>query len=177
MSVFFKRLRPSAIIPTRKTEGAAAFDLCVDIVGTLLLRPGSVFKIPTGIAMEMPTGLMGLIRPRSSWAVRGFDTIRPPIDADYRGEIHIIAVNVGNEELLIRSGDRIAQLCLSVVLTPLAMEVDKLTETKRGEGGFGSTGQGTDPNADTAVMELSCPHGFVDGMCLQCESRPVPRRG
>ena len=178
MSVFFKRLRPSAVVPERKTKGAAAFDMCADVQGVLCLRPGDVFKIPTGIAMEMPSGLMGLIRPRSSWAVRGFDTIRPPIDSDYRGEIHIIGVNLGREELLIRAGDRIAQLCLSVVLTPLSMEVDKLTETKRGEGGFGSTGQGSvDPNADTAVMDVSCLHGFVDGMCLQCESRPVPRRG
>lgn len=175
MTIFFKRLRPTATPPERKSDGACAFDLCVDIPGTLRLSPGDVFKIPTGIALEMPQGIMCVIRPRSSWALRGFDTIRPPIDSDYRGECNIIGINVGKEDLLIRGGDRIAQLHFSLAIANV-MVVDvgekELTKTKRGEGAFGSTGQTPDPSEATAVMDLACPHGFIDGMCLECSVKP-----
>jgi dUTP pyrophosphatase len=175
MTIFFKRLRPTAVAPERKSDGACAFDLCVDIPGVLRLCPGDVFKIPTGIAVEMPEGIMCVIRPRSSWAIRGFDTIRPPIDSDYRGECNIIGVNVGREDLLIRGGDRIAQLHFSFALCSAVMFVDvgeqELKTTKRGDGAFGSTGQTADPSEATAVMDLACPHGFIDGMCLECSAK------
>jgi dUTP pyrophosphatase len=174
MTIFFKRLRPTAVAPERKSDGACAFDLCVDIPGVLRLCPGDVFKIPTGIALEMPQGIMCVIRPRSSWAIRGFDTIRPPIDSDYRGECNIIGINVGREELLIRGGDRIAQLHFSLAVCNVMLvdvEDGDLKATKRGDGAFGSTGQTPDPAAETAVMDLACPHGFIDGMCLECASK------
>jgi dUTP pyrophosphatase len=109
----------------------------------LILRPGDRQAVPTGLAMAIPPGFEGQVRPRSGLALRhGISGVNSPgtIDADYRGEVHVILINHGSEDFVVRRGDRIAQLLIAPVVQATWREVENLDDTARGTGGFGSTG-------------------------------------
>ena len=134
-------------LPAYETAHAAGMDLraAVPEDEPLILRPGSRFAVPTGLAFALPAGFEGQVRPRSGLALKaGVTCLNTPgtIDADYRGEVKVILINLGEEDLTIRRGDRIAQLVVAPVVQARWTEVDSLDETARGAGGFGSTGQG-----------------------------------
>jgi len=134
-------------LPAYETAQAAGMDLraAVPEDEPLTLRPGSRFAVPTGLAFALPAGFEGQVRPRSGLAIKsGVTCLNTPgtIDADYRGEVKVILINLGEEDLVIRRGDRIAQLVVAPVVQAVWQEVDSLDETARGAGGFGSTGHG-----------------------------------
>ena len=109
----------------------------------LILRPGDRAAVPTGLAIALPQGFEAQVRPRSGLALRaGVVPLNTPgtIDADYRGEVTVILINHGAEDLVIRRGDRIAQLIIATVIRAAWSEVESLDDTARGAGGFGSTG-------------------------------------
>ncbi len=138
------RLRPSARLPARASEGAAGLDLCADLDAPVSLAPGAFALVPTGIAIALPPGHEGQVRPRSGLAAKhGVTVLNAPgtIDEDYRGEVKVILVNHGREPFVVASGERIAQLVVAKVERPRVVEVDSLDATARGEGGFGSTGR------------------------------------
>jgi dUTP pyrophosphatase len=140
-----KRLRPSAVqleLPAYMTEGAAGVDLFADIESDVQLAPMARLLIPTGIAIALPAGVEAQIRPRSGLALKhGFALVNSPgtIDSDYRGEIQIIAINLGSEPIVIQRGQRIAQMVLQRVLRAQWQEVDELPASTRQDGGFGHT--------------------------------------
>jgi dUTP pyrophosphatase len=132
-------------LPAYQSAGASGLDLCAAIPegNTVVIAPGRNAAIPTGLALALPTGTEGQIRPRSGLAGRhGITVLNAPgtIDADYRGEIHVILVNLGTEPFAIRRGMRVAQLVIVPVIQATLVEVDSLDDTMRGSGGFGSTG-------------------------------------
>ena len=132
-------------LPAYETAHAAGMDLraATSADDPLMLRPGERAAVPTGLAMAIPPGYEGQVRPRSGFALRsGVTCLNTPgtIDADYRGEVKVILVNLGEEAVTIRRGDRIAQLIIAPVTQMALVETDVLDETGRGEGGFGSTG-------------------------------------
>jgi dUTP diphosphatase len=136
---------PDLPLPAYETAQAAGMDLraAVPQDEPLILRPGSRFPVPTGLAFALPEGYEAQVRPRSGLAARhGVTCLNTPgtIDADYRGEVMVILVNLGEEDVVIRRGDRIAQLVIAPVVQARWTEVANLDETARGEGGFGSTG-------------------------------------
>jgi len=120
-------------------------DLLADLERETVLAPGERMLVPTGIAVAIPEGVEGQVRPRSGLAVRdGITCLNSPgtIDSDYRGEIQVLLVNFGREPVVLRRGDRIAQLVFSPVLRATLRETERLDETPRGARGFGHTGQG-----------------------------------
>jgi len=132
-------------LPAYETAHAAGMDLraAVPADAPVTLRPGDRHAVPTGLAMAIPPGFEGQVRPRSGLALRhGVTSVNSPgtIDADYRGEVHVILINHGSEAFVVRRGDRIAQLLISPVSRATWREVESLDETARGDGGFGSTG-------------------------------------
>ena len=132
-------------LPDYQTAGAAGLDLLAAIPDTkpLKLRPGGRALVPTGIAIALPAGYEGQVRPRSGLATRhGLIILNAPgtIDADYRGEIQVALANLGNEDVTITRGMRIAQLVIAPVARAQIVQVASLDETVRGSGGFGSTG-------------------------------------
>lgn len=131
-------------LPAYETAGAAGLDLRAALPdGPLRLEPGERLLVPTGLVLELPVGTEGQVRPRSGLALRhGVTLLNTPgtVDADYRGEVGVILINHGREAFTIRHGDRIAQLVVAAVLQAEIIEVDELSETRRGSGGFGSTG-------------------------------------
>ena len=132
-------------LPDYQTAGAAGLDLFAAIPDTkpLTLRPGGRALVPTGIAIALPAGYEGQVRPRSGLATRhGLTILNAPgtIDADYRGEIQVVLANLGNEDVTITRGMRIAQLVIAPVARAQIVEVASLDETVLGSGGFGSTG-------------------------------------
>ena len=132
-------------LPAYETPGAAGMDLraAVDEDQPVVLRPGARVAVPTGLAIALPPGHEAQVRPRSGLALRnGVAPLNSPgtVDADYRGEIKVILINLGEEDFVIRRGDRIAQLVIAPVVQATWREVDSLDETERGGGGFGSTG-------------------------------------
>ncbi|MDR3138194.1 MAG: dUTP diphosphatase [Treponema sp.] len=134
---------PEARLPQYETEGASGMDLRALLFKELVIPPLGRERIPTGLIMEIPPGYEGQIRPRSGLAARqGITVLNSPgtIDADYRGEVEIILINLGNEPVTIHDGDRIAQLVITPVNRAIILESGLLSETKRGKGGFGSTG-------------------------------------
>jgi len=152
LSVAVRRVRNgSGPLPAYMTPGAAGLDLLADLGEAVRLEPGRWRLIPTGLAVAIPEGFEGQIRPRSGRAVReGLTVLNAPgtIDADYRGEVQVLLVNFGVASIEIRPGDRIAQLVVSPVLHVEWQEVVTLPATGRGEGGFGSTGAGASPERD-----------------------------
>ena len=140
-----KRLRPgpaSLDLPAYMTEGAAGMDLCADIQMDLVLAPMARALIPTGIAIALPSGFEAQIRPRSGLALKqGLTLLNSPgtIDSDYRGEIQVIAINLGNESILIQRAQRIAQMIVQRVVRARWREVDELSLSARQDGGFGHT--------------------------------------
>jgi dUTP pyrophosphatase len=131
-------------LPAYATEGSAGMDLCAHIHESVVLEPLERKLIPTGLFIELPTGYEAQIRPRSGLALKhGITCLNSPgtIDADYRGEIGVILINLSNEMQVIKTGDRIAQMVIAPV-TQIGWEpATALTPTSRGAGGFGSTGK------------------------------------
>ena len=139
-----KKLRPNAILPTYGSAEAAGADLYACLDEAITVESGQTAWSPTGIAMEVPKGCAGLVYARSGMACkRGLAPANKVgvIDSDYRGEITVVLHNHGSTAQTIESGERIAQMVITPVLTPAYEEVDDLTDTGRGQGGFGSTGQ------------------------------------
>ncbi|HZZ35782.1 MAG TPA: dUTP diphosphatase [Caulobacteraceae bacterium] len=132
-------------LPAYETKDAAGMDLRAAVAEDepMVLKPGSRLAVPTGLTMAIPSGWEGQVRPRSGLALRsGVTCLNTPgtIDADYRGEVKVILINLGEEDVTIRRGDRIAQLLITPVVQAAWEEVAALDATDRGEGGFGSTG-------------------------------------
>ncbi len=131
------------LLPAYQTEGASGMDLRADIETELSIPPMGRALVPTGIALALPPGIEGQVRPRSGLAIRhGVTCLNTPgtIDADYRGEIRVILVNLGDAPFPVRRGDRIAQIVFAPVVKAALEVVDDLEATRRGEGGFGHTG-------------------------------------
>lgn len=134
-------------LPAYETAQAAGMDLraAVPEDEPLVLRPGSRHAVPTGLAFALPEGFEAQVRPRSGLAAKwGVTCLNTPgtVDADYRGEVKVILINLGEEAFTIRRGERIAQLIVAPVVQAEWLEVATLDETDRGSGGFGSTGTG-----------------------------------
>lgn len=130
-------------LPAYMSDHAAGADLCAALADTLTLLPGARALVPTGFAIALPHGYEAQVRPRSGLAIReGVTCLNAPgtIDADYRGEICVVLVNLGNEPVVLRRGDRIAQLIVAPVSRARFEVVDELPASARGDGGFGSTG-------------------------------------
>lgn len=130
-------------LPAYETEYASGFDVRAQLNEPLTLNPGERSLVPTGLSFEIPVGYEIQARPRSGLAIKkGISLVNTPgtIDADYRGEVKIIVINLGQEPVTIESGERIAQLVLCPVYQAKLVQVDELGDTKRGAGGFGSTG-------------------------------------
>jgi dUTP pyrophosphatase len=142
MSLRIVRLDERAILPTRAHAGDAGLDLYA--LDALRLGPGERAPVSTGIAVEIPVGQAGLVLPRSGLAARhGIALVNAPglIDSGYRGELRVLLLNTDREQTFsLRAGDRIAQLVLVEIRTPVPIEVDELDRSERGEGGFGSSG-------------------------------------
>jgi len=140
-----QRLRASAMpLPRYHSERAAGVDLMADLEREQVLPPLQRAAIPTGIALEIPPGFEGQVRARSGRALsEGLALVNAPgtIDADYRGEIRVIVINLGAEPITIRPGDRIAQLVFAPVVRVEIVEAERLDESSRGDGGFGHTGR------------------------------------
>lgn len=132
-----------ATIPLYKTAGAAGADLCAKISQPLTIKAGKFAMVPTGLYFEIPEGYEVQVRPRSGLAAKnGVTVLNSPgtIDSDYRGEIKVILVNLSDTDFVINNGDRIAQMIVAPVTQAEFIVSDKLSETERGTGGFGSTG-------------------------------------
>lgn len=140
-----KRIRDRNLpLPAYHSAGAAGMDLLADVEHPVSLGPLERCAVPTGIAVEIPAGFEGQVRPRSGRALReGLTLLNTPgtIDADYRGEIQVIVVNLGRDPVTIERGDRIAQLVIAPVARANLVEVEDLSDTHRGGGGFGHTGR------------------------------------
>ena len=145
LRIEIKRIRPGANqldLPTYMTDGAAGMDICADIDHDRTLAPLERDLISTGIAIALPPGFEAQIRPRSGLALReGFTILNTPgtIDSDYRGEIQLVAINLGREPIVIRRGQRIAQVIIQRVVRAEWLEVEELPASARESGGFGHT--------------------------------------
>jgi dUTP pyrophosphatase len=130
-------------VPEYQSDGAAGADLRARLEADLVLPPGARALVPTGLRLQIPAGFEAQVRPRSGLAARhGITVLNSPgtIDSDYRGEVQVILVNLGQEEFRIRSGDRIAQVVFSPVVRVSFRPEPSIEQTPRGSGGFGSTG-------------------------------------
>ena len=142
-TVKIKRLRDTEL-PRQYSGGAAGLDLTAAISDEFILRSLERIAVPTGIALEIPAGFEGQVRPRSGRALaEGLALVNAPgtIDADYRGEVKVILINLGSEPLMIQPGDRIAQLVIAPVAHAQFVEAEELAPSGRGDGGFGHTGR------------------------------------
>lgn len=143
-TVRVKKLHPNAKLPTYGSCQAAGADLYACLDAAVTIEPGEVFWVPTGIALEVPVGCAGLVYARSSMgAKRGLAPANKVgvIDPDYRGEIRVVLLNHSRQPQTLEPGERVAQFVITPVLQPVYEEVDELTDTNRGTGGFGSTGR------------------------------------
>jgi dUTP pyrophosphatase len=143
ISVKVRLLKKNAVPPARQSAGAAGFDVCACIDGPLTIAPFERVAVAAGIALEIPPGYEGQVRPRSGLAKNaGITVLNSPgtIDSDYRGEVTIILINLGKDEVAIHCGDRIAQLVFAPVQDAVIRIADDLSVTERGGKGFGSTG-------------------------------------
>lgn len=131
-------------LPRKMSEQASGFDLYAAITDEVVLQPGQRTLIPTGFALAMPAGLEAQIRPRSGLAFKhGITCLNTPgtVDADYRGEVKVLLINHGDEPFTFRRGERIAQMVFQIVPEVNLVQVDELSDTVRGTGGFGHTGR------------------------------------
>ncbi len=138
-----QRLRPEATIPRYQTPHSAGMDLHACLNEPIVLEPGHRALVPTGLALAIPEGFEGQVRARSGLALRqGLALVNAPgtIDADYRGELGVLLINLGQEPLRIAHAERIAQLVIAPVIQPRILECNSLEATLRGQGGFGHTG-------------------------------------
>lgn len=135
-----KLLNENAKAPVRATESAAGYDIYCN--GHYSIKPGAFALIDTGFALAIPDGYAALIWPRSGLAVKhGIDSLAGVIDSDYRGEVKVSLINLGDTLVEFKPGDRIAQMLIQPVYQEPVAVVDELPETARGKGGFGSTGR------------------------------------
>ncbi len=141
--ILIKRLFKNVQIPKYETEGSSGLDLAAKLDQDVNINPGEVEIIPTGLAVSIPKGFEIQIRPRSGLAAKNkISVLNTPgtIDSDYRGELKVILINLGQEKFKVENGLRIAQMVLCPIIHAKLEEVDELKDTERGEGGFGSTG-------------------------------------
>ena len=144
IKVLVKKLESSVKLPSYKTSGASGMDLMAYIDKSIELKPGESCLIPTGLSFAFPEEYEIQIRPRSGLAAKNnISVLNTPgtIDSDYRGELKIILYNHGNENFIINNNDRIAQMILTPIVKMELEETNKLPESLRGKGGFGSTGK------------------------------------
>ncbi len=143
IEILIKRLSKNVNLPKYETEGSSGMDLAADITSTINIKPGESSIIPTGISVSIPVNYEIQIRPRSGLAAKNqISVLNTPgtIDADYRGEIKVILINLGNKTFKVEKGLRIAQMVLCPIEKAKIREVEDLEKTDRGSGGFGSTG-------------------------------------
>lgn len=146
IKVKIARIAPESLdipFPQYSTEGSAGMDLCAAVAGELVIDPGETVLVPTGIRIELPVGFEAQVRPRSGLAIKhGVGILNSPgtIDSDYRGEIRVILTNFSKNRFVVKRGDRIAQMIVSAYARVDWDPVEALTDSKRGEGGFGHTG-------------------------------------
>ena len=136
--------RSSNPLPAYETADSAGMDLRAELAEAVLLGPGERALVPTGLYLELPTGYEAQVRPRSGLALKsGVTVLNSPgtIDADYRGEVGVVLINLSADSHRIEHGDRIAQLVVAPVTRAAWVEVDELGASQRGSGGFGSTGK------------------------------------
>ena len=141
--ILIKRLSKKVSLPKYETSGSSGMDLAAHINGNINLKPGKSVIIPTGLSVAIPKNFEIQIRPRSGLAAKKkVSVLNTPgtIDADYRGEIKVILINLGEEIFVIENGLRIAQMVVCPIIQAQLEEVDELSDTLRGKGGFGSTG-------------------------------------
>ena len=141
--ILIKRLSDKVVLPKYETEGSSGLDLAAHINESIEIKPGSTAIIPTGLAVSIPINFEIQIRPRSGLAAKNqISVLNTPgtIDADYRGELKVILINLGAKSFLVENGARIAQMVLCPVVKANLKEVKTLDDTERGSGGFGSTG-------------------------------------
>lgn len=139
-----KKLHPNAVLPTYGSTEAAGADLYACLEEPVTIQPGEIFWVPTGIALEVPKGCAGLVYARSSMgAKRGLAPANKVgvVDSDYRGEVRVVLLNHSKQPQTLQPGERVAQFVITPVLQPQYEEVEELTDTNRGAGGFGSTGK------------------------------------
>ena len=142
--ILVKKFDKNIKLPAYKTSGSSGMDLVAYIKNKITINPGKTAMIPTGIAVAIPKNYEIQIRPRSGLAAKkGISVLNTPgtVDADYRGEIKIILINLSKKLFVVKSGDRIAQMILCPITKGKFKEVKKLPRTIRGKGGFGSTGK------------------------------------
>ena len=142
--VLIKRLHRDVKIPEYKTQGSSGLDLEAFIEQDLIIKPGHKELIPTGLSVSIPENLEIQIRPRSGLALKnGLTVLNTPgtVDADYRGEIKVILINLSSENYIVKKGDRIAQMVLCPIVKASFELVDELPVSLRSSGGFGSTGK------------------------------------
>lgn len=140
MEVKIKLLQPNVAVPHYAHPGDAAFDLVSSIA--VVVPAGKRLSIPTGIALEIPSGYVGLVWDRSGLAKKeGITTLGGVVDSTFRGEISVVLLNTGDHDKTVNAGDRIAQMLIQQVVTAEFNQVEELTTTPRGEKGWGSTGK------------------------------------
>ncbi len=147
IDVKVKRLSSDAVLPQRMTEHAAGYDLYAANDKPIVINPGKVTLVPTGLSIELPVGYEAQIRPRSGLALKSrVGVLNSPgtIDADYRGHVQVILFNFGDKDFTVNKGERIAQMILCRHETADFKVVEELTGTERGAGGFGHTSKGAD---------------------------------
>ncbi len=141
--ILIKRLSKNISLPKYETDGSSGMDLAANIEDKIEIAPGKSAIIPTGLSVSIPKNFEIQIRPRSGLAAKNkISVLNTPgtIDADYRGELKVILINLSDTTFIIEKGLRIAQMVVCPVIKATLKEVDTLEETKRGSGGFGSTG-------------------------------------
>ena len=141
--ILIKRLSKKISLPKYETDGSSGMDLAANIENKIEIAPGKSAIIPTGLSVSIPKNFEIQIRPRSGLAAKNrISVLNTPgtIDADYRGELKVILINLGDTAFIVEKGLRIAQMVLCPVIKATLKEVETLEETKRGSGGFGSTG-------------------------------------
>ena len=141
--ILIKRLSKNILLPKYETNGSSGLDLSANIKTSIKIEPGRTKIIPTGISVSIPKNFEIQIRPRSGLAAKSqVSVLNTPgtIDADYRGEIKVILINLSKETFVVENGARIAQMVVCPVIKAKLKEVDSLDNTSRGSGGFGSTG-------------------------------------
>ena len=142
--ILIKKLNSDVNLPSFKSDGASGLDLEAHLQNDIIIKPGKYTLVPTGIALLMPEKCEAQIRPRSGLAAKnGITVLNTPgtIDSDYRGEIKVILINLGDKEFVIKNKDRIAQMVFTTIEKPSLRLASKLAETKRNTGGLGSTGK------------------------------------
>jgi len=141
--IYVKLLNEKAKLPCRMSSSSSGADLSACLDKPVIIPPGKYSIIPTGIAVAIPEGYEGQVRPRSGLAFKyGISIVNTPgtIDADYRGEIKVLILNLGDEDFTVNHGDRIAQMIINPIVMAQYQEQNELPDSSRGEKGFGSTG-------------------------------------